>query len=117
MSPETDCLFCGIVDGRIPATRVHEDDLTVAFRDVAPQAPVHVLVIPKRHVTSLGAADDGDGDLLGRLLITARDVARAEGIAEAGYRVVLNTGDEGGQTVRHLHVHVLGGRPMKWPPG
>lgn len=117
MSSETDCLFCGIVEGRIPADLVREDDHTVAFKDINPQAPVHVLVIPRKHMPSLDVSEPDDQALLGELLLRARDVARAEGIAESGYRTVVNTGDHGGQTVDHLHVHVLGGRAMQWPPG
>lgn len=111
------CLFCRIVDGGVPADVVHETDRVLAFRDIDPKAPTHVLVIPKRHVASLGAAGDDDGPLLGEVLIVARDVARAEGIADAGFRVVANTGDDSGQAVSHLHVHVLGGRALGWPPG
>jgi histidine triad (HIT) family protein len=114
---DSSCLFCKIVAGEIPADVVHEDARLVAFRDIAPQAPVHVLVIPKEHVSSLEMAGDGDTDLLGEMLLAAREIARAEGIAEAGYRCVVNTGDAGGQSVHHLHVHVLGGRFMGWPPG
>lgn len=117
MSSTSDCVFCGIAEGRIPSDVIREDERTVAFRDTNPQAPVHVLVIPRKHVSSLDEADQEDGALLGGLLLAARDVARSEGIAESGYRTVINTGDEGGQTVRHIHVHVLGGRSMKWPPG
>lgn len=111
------CLFCRIVDGEIPADVVHETEHVLAFRDVSPKAPTHVLVIPKRHVASLGEADDHDTALLGEVMIAARDVARGAGIDEAGYRIVANTGDDGGQTVHHLHVHVLGGRALAWPPG
>lgn len=111
------CLFCRIVEEAIPADVVHETDRVLAFRDIAPQAPTHVLVIPKGHITSLGTVDDGDADLLGEIMLVARDVARAEGITESGFRVVANTGDDGGQAVQHLHVHVLGGRGMSWPPG
>ena len=117
MTPEADCLFCGIVDGRIPVEVVREDDHTVAFRDINPQAPVHVLIIPRMHVTSLDHTAVPDRELLGALLAAARDVAKSEGIAEVGYRTVINTGEGGGQTVHHLHLHVLGGRPMTWPPG
>jgi len=117
MTSQADCLFCAIAAGRIPATIVHEDEGIVAFRDIAPQAPVHVLIIPREHLGSLDAAGDDDAEVLGRLLLCARDVARTEGIAASGYRTVVNTGDEGGQTVGHLHVHILGGRPLKWPPG
>ncbi|MDX1495771.1 MAG: histidine triad nucleotide-binding protein [Longimicrobiales bacterium] len=111
------CLFCRIVDGEIPADVVHETDDVLAFRDVDPKAPTHVLVIPKKHVVSLGSAGDGDQALLGAVMMAARDVARAEGIADDGFRAVTNTGDDGGQSVHHLHVHVLGGRGMGWPPG
>jgi histidine triad (HIT) family protein len=117
MSSTSDCLFCGIVEGRIASNLICEDERTLAFRDINPQAPVHVLVIPKKHMSSLDDATAEDGALLGALMLTAREVARSEGIAESGFRTVVNTGDEGGQTVGHLHVHVLGGRSMKWPPG
>ena len=117
MSSTQDCLFCGIAEGRIASKLVREDAHTVAFRDINPQAPVHVLVIPRKHIGSLDDAGADEGTLLGALLTAAQDVARKEGIAESGYRTVINTGDEGGQTVGHLHVHVLGGRPMRWPPG
>ena len=115
--PEAQCLFCKIVAGEIPADLVAESEHAIAFRDITPQAPVHVLVIPRAHLASLGAASDGDAALLGEVLMLARDVARAEGVAEGGYRTVLNTGDDGGQSVHHLHVHVLGGRRFTWPPG
>ncbi|TAL08854.1 MAG: histidine triad nucleotide-binding protein [Nitrospirae bacterium] len=113
----SDCLFCKIGSGQIPAKVVLQDDEVLAFDDVNPQAPVHVLVIPKRHVSALNDAGAGDQALLGRLLEAAILVARKKGIAEAGYRVVANTGRDGGQTVFHLHLHVLGGRHMNWPPG
>lgn len=112
-----DCLFCKIVQGAIPAVVVGESDTALAFRDLNPVAPVHVLVIPKEHLTSVGAATDGQRDLLGDVLLLARDVAASEGIADSGYRTVLNTGEDGGQTVHHLHAHVLGGRGLTWPPG
>ncbi len=110
-----DCLFCRIVAGEIPATRVAEDDQCIAFRDIGPQAPVHVLVIPRTHVASLDRLESGA--LGGAILQMAAAVARSEGIAESGYRVVFNTNADGGQTVHHLHAHVLGGRAMHWPPG
>ncbi|MBI4420147.1 MAG: histidine triad nucleotide-binding protein [Gemmatimonadetes bacterium] len=110
-----DCLFCRIGRGEIPATKVTETKTFYAFRDLNPQAPVHVLAIPREHVASLNEAMDAG--LLGGLLLFARDVARAEGLADRGYRVVLNTNTDGGQTVFHLHAHILGGRAMKWPPG
>lgn len=110
-----DCLFCRIASGEIPAAKVAENEHCVAFRDIAPQAPVHILVIPKRHIPSLADADDPA--LLGELLTMVRDVAKAEYLPEKGYRCVINTGVDGGQTVHHLHLHLLGGRRMKWPPG
>lgn len=114
---DPDCLFCKIVQGAIPADIVGESDTALAFRDLNPVAPVHLLVIPKEHVASMGAATDGHRDLLGDVLLLARDVAGSEGIAGSGFRTVLNTGDDGGQTVHHLHAHVLGGRALAWPPG
>ena len=112
-----DCLVCRIVAGEIPATLVHEDDEIIAFRDIAPRAPTHVLIVPRRHIASIAALDDADAELAGRLLLVAADVARQEGIADAGYRVVTNIGAWGGQTIFHLHLHLLGGRPLTWPPG
>lgn len=116
-SPHDDCLFCKIANGDIPATLVHDGERIVAFRDINPQAPVHILLIPREHVASLDAAGDDHRDLLGELLLTARDLARSEGMAEDGYRTVLNIGADGGQTVHHLHLHLLGGRSLDWPPG
>lgn len=116
MSDDT-CLFCRIVDGEIPADVIHETDRVLAFRDIDPKAPTHVLVIPRKHLTSLGAAADDDGDLLGEIMLAARDVARSEGIADGGFRAVTNVGHDGGQEIQHLHVHVLGGRALSWPPG
>ena len=113
----SDCLFCGIVAGDIPATQVLESARTLAFRDVNPQAPTHVLVIPKEHhanVASLASVGDG---LLDEVIAQAHQVAVVEGVDQTGYRVVFNTGRESGQTVWHVHAHVLGGRPMAWPPG
>jgi histidine triad (HIT) family protein len=109
------CIFCRIASGEIPSKFVAESASCVAFRDLSPQAPVHVLVIPREHVTSLN--DVQSATLMGDLLSLARDVAAKEGIAESGYRVVINTGSDGGQSVFHLHAHVLGGRHMGWPPG
>jgi histidine triad (HIT) family protein len=112
-----DCLFCSIVAGEIPATRVLESSRTIAFRDINPQAPVHVLVIPREHYPDLSAvAATGDG-LLDEVAAQAHRVAVQEDIADGGYRVVFNTGADGGQTVGHAHAHVLGGRQMTWPPG
>ncbi len=111
------CLFCRIARGEIPATALYDDALVVAFRDIAPMAPTHVLVIPKQHVTSLAHGTPEHEALFGRLMRVATDVARQEGITETGYRVVINTGADGGQSVPHLHLHVLGGRKLGWPPG
>jgi len=110
-----DCLFCKVASGDIPATVVKRADGLLAFQDINPQAPTHLLVIPTEHVASLSEATDEN--LLGRMLGFARDLAREVGIAERGYRVVLNTNADGGQTVFHLHLHLLGGRAMRWPPG
>lgn len=111
------CLFCGIVSGDVPATIVRRDEHTVAFRDINPQAPTHVLVVPRRHIASVDAMDPEDELVMGRLFHAAREIARAEGISDAGYRLVVNVGEQAGQTVDHLHVHVLGGRHLGWPPG
>ncbi len=111
----SECLFCRIVRGELGANVVAQDQQFVAFRDINPQAPVHVLVIPRAHVATLNEANEPA--LLAGLLAQAREVARAEGLAERGYRVVINTNAEAGQSVFHLHAHVLGGRPMRWPPG
>lgn len=111
----SDCLFCRIVRGEIPATQVAESEDCLAFRDISPQAPVHVLVIPKRHYRSLEEVPDAS--VVGAMSMLAQQVARSEGIAAKGYRCVINTGEDGGQTVGHLHLHVLGGRGHKWPPG
>lgn len=108
-------LFSKIVRREIPADIVYEDELAMAFRDIAPQAPTHVLVIPKEPIESLATANDTG--LLGHLMGVARDVARSEGLEESGYRVVTNIGEDGGQSVFHLHLHVLGGRALSWPPG
>ena len=113
---DPDCLFCRILAGEIPSDRVHQDDDVIAFRDIAPRAPTHVLVIPRRHIPDADGLTPGDGDLLAKLFTVVRDVAAAEGL-EKGHRVVTNVGPESGQTVFHLHLHLLGGRPMAWPPG
>ncbi len=110
-------IFKKILDGEIPATIIYQDDLCIAFRDIDPQAPSHVLVIPRKEIPSLADASPDDHRLLGHLLIKAAEVAASEGLAENGYRVVINVGKNGGQAVDHLHLHVLGGRRMKWPPG
>jgi histidine triad (HIT) family protein len=110
-----DCLFCRIVRKEIPAKLVAEDDHCIAFRDINPQAPLHVLVIPREHVPSLDQAHDAE--LLGRLSLMAAEIARKEGVAANGYRTVMNTNRAAGQTVFHVHLHLLGGRAMHWPPG
>jgi histidine triad (HIT) family protein len=112
-----DCLFCRIVSGDQDADVVAEGDDWLAFRDINPQAPTHVLVVPKRHVDSVDELDEADRDLAGELLLAARRVAREEGVADDGYRLVANSGRRAGQSVFHLHFHLLGGRSMKWPPG
>ena len=112
-----DCIFCKIADGQIPSQQVFEDDVCVAFNDLNPQAPAHILIIPREHVDSLDKAGDDHKETLGHLLLTAANIARERGFAEAGYRVVINTNADGGQTVFHLHVHLLAGRPFIFPPG
>jgi len=109
-------MFCKIIDGSIPSTSVYQDDQCYAFNDIDPKAPVHVLVIPRKHISSLAEAQKEDEEILGHLLGAAAEVARMRGLAN-GYRTVISTGKDGGQTVDHLHVHVLGGRAMHWPPG
>lgn len=111
-----DCIFCKIVAGEIPSKKVFEDDSVLAFHDIDPKAPKHILVIPKKHLASLAEAQPGDVALLGHLLASASAIAREHGLGK-GYRVVISTGPEGGQTVDHLHLHLLGGRQMHWPPG
>jgi len=112
-----DCLFCAIVAGDIPATKVLETDRILAFRDINPQAPTHVLVIPKTHYPDVAALAAADAALLGEVIDAVQQVAVADGVAETGYRVVFNTGAEAGQTVPHVHGHLLGGRVLTWPPG
>ena len=109
------CLFCRIVSGEIPATKIFEDKVSIAFADIHPQAPTHFLVIPKKHINSLAQATEADKELLGHLTLVATDLAKKS--LSKGFRIVVNTGEEGGQTVEHLHLHVLGGRTMHWPPG
>ena len=114
---QPNCIFCKIASGEIESDVAHEDERCIAFHDLNPQAPTHVLLIPKRHIENVGTAGEGDGDLLGHLLVTAPQVAEKVGLAKDGYRLVLNVGRYGGQSVDHLHIHILGGRPLKWPPG
>jgi histidine triad (HIT) family protein len=112
----SDCLFCKIAAGSLPAKIVYRDDDLLAFHDIAPQAPTHILVIPARHISSVAALAGEDGDLAGRLVLAAARIAEQAGL-HSGYRLVTNVGRQGGQSVDHLHIHILGGRPMKWPPG
>ncbi len=111
------CLFCRIIAGEVPSTKVHEDDLVAAIRDIAPRAPTHILLMPKTHIASAADLTEADAPMLGRLFAVAADLARREGIAEPGFRLVANVGRYAGQSVDHLHVHLLGGRPFAWPPG
>lgn len=113
----SDCLFCKICAGQLGATITYRDEEVVAFKDIGPKAPVHELVIPVRHVASLGDANAGDASLLGKLMLIAAERARAAGMSERGFRVVINAGPDAGQSVPHLHVHVLAGRELGWPPG
>ena len=113
----SDCLFCKIAAGHIPCTEVFADENILAFRDIDPKAPTHILVIPRRHIPGLSAMTDDDTDLAGKLLMAATKIAAAEGLVPGGYRFVINNGEDGGQTVGHLHLHILGGRALAWPPG
>ncbi|MDT5262978.1 MAG: histidine triad family protein [Acidobacteriota bacterium] len=117
MAKSEDCIFCKIVAGEIPAAKIFEDERAVVFRDINPQAPTHALIIPRAHVASLNEAVESDEALLGHLLRVAARVAQDEGHADSGFRTVINTGAHAGQTVFHVHVHVLGGRSLTWPPG
>ena len=111
------CLFCRIIAREIPASLVYEDDHVIAFNDINPQAPTHVLVVPKRHIETLNALEPGDDQLVGELVRRAAAIAHERGISKKGYRTLFNTNREAGQTVFHIHLHLLGGRPMAWPPG
>jgi len=113
----SDCIFCKIAAGEIPADLVYEDDLVVGFRDLSPQAPTHVLLIPRKHIATINDIAEEDEALIGRLYRAAAEVAGREGFGESGYRTLINCNAEGGQTVFHLHLHLLGGRRMNWPPG
>ncbi len=113
----TDCLFCKIRDGEIPADIVYENDDVIAFRDVNPQAPVHVLIVPRKHIATVNDVQPDDAAVMGKLFLAAQQIAAQEGIADDGYRLVVNCNSKAGQTVFHIHMHVLGGRNMTWPPG
>jgi histidine triad (HIT) family protein len=112
-----DCIFCKIVSGEIPCERVYEDDVCIAFTDLNPQAPTHILVIPRQHLDLLDKADQKNKEMLGHLLVSSAEIARQRGFSDDGYRLVINTNGDGGQTVFHLHVHLLAGRPFVFPPG
>ena len=113
----SDCIFCRIVRGEAPADIVYQDDVVTAFRDIAPQAPTHIVLIPNRHIENLSELDEQDADDLGAMLLVAQNIAATEGIEDRGYRLVINTGVNAGQSVPHLHLHILGGRRLRWPPG
>ena len=111
------CLFCRIAAGDVPSDRLHDDELVIAIRDISPQAPTHILLLPRAHIASAADLTEADGPLLGRMFAVAANLARSEGIVDAGYRLVSNVRDWGGQSVDHLHIHLMGGRPFGWPPG
>ena len=111
------CLFCKIAQGEVSATVLHDDTEMMAFRDIRPQAPTHVLIIPKQHIATIDDADSKDEQLLGRMILAAKKLAKSEGLSDVGYRLVFNVNSGGGQEVYHIHLHLLGGRQMTWPPG
>jgi histidine triad (HIT) family protein len=113
----SDCIFCKIVDGEIPSTQVYDDKIVMAFRDINPVAPTHVLIIPKEHISSVNEITIEDEPVMGHLFTVAKQIARQEGIADSGYRLILNTGPDGGQEVFHIHLHLLGGHKMRYPMG
>jgi histidine triad (HIT) family protein len=113
----SECLFCKFVSGEITPNIVYQDDEVLAFRDINPQSPTHILIIPKRHISTLNDLTPEDAELVGKLYLTAKKLAADEGIDESGYRTVMNCNEEAGQSVFHIHLHLLGGRPMAWPPG
>ena len=115
--PNEDCLFCRIASMEVPADIVFEDDTVIAFRDITPKAPVHILLIPRQHITSAASLTDANGPMLGRLFAIAAQIARDEGVAKSGFRMTTNSGAGAGQSVPHLHFHLMGGRQMGWPPG
>ncbi|HAZ37129.1 MAG TPA: histidine triad nucleotide-binding protein [Clostridiaceae bacterium] len=112
-----DCIFCGIVNNDIPSKKVYEDDKVVAFEDINPAAPVHVVIVPRKHISSLMDINDEDATLIGHIFMVAKKIATEKNISENGFRIVCNCGEDGGQTVKHLHFHLLGGRSFGWPPG
>lgn len=112
-----DCLFCKIIAGEIPSGKVYEDEYVYAFNDISPEAPVHVLIVPKAHIASCNEITEENAEIISKIFLAAKKIAEEKSIAEGGYRVVNNCGDDGGQTVKHLHFHLLGGRSLNWPPG
>ena len=113
----SDCLFCKILEGEIPCDRVYENDQVIAFRDVNPQAPTHILVIPRKHISTVNDLTPDDKNIVGEMILAAQVIAKQEGIEESGYRLIMNCNEGAGQTVFHIHLHILGGRRMNWPPG
>jgi histidine triad (HIT) family protein len=113
----SDCLFCAVIEGKVKGDVVYQDDAVVAFRDIGPKAPVHLLIVPRKHIASVSSLEPADGPVVGAIFIAAAKLAKDFGIAESGYRVVVNNGADAGQSVLHLHYHLLGGRQMRWPPG
>lgn len=113
----SDCLFCKIVSGEIPCDKIYENDKLIAFRDIDPKAPTHILVIPKKHIRSINELEISDQSLAGDILLSAKEIAKIENIESSGYRTIFNTNSDGGQTVYHIHMHVMGGRQLHWPPG
>jgi len=114
---DPNCLFCKIITGKIPSAKVYEDEKYFAFRDINPQAPTHVLIVPKKHIPTTNDVSEGDAALIGGMIVAAAQIARKEGCADAGYRAVFNCNAGAGQSVFHVHLHLLGGRPLAWPPG
>ena len=117
MGLDPNCLFCKIVDRKIPAKLVHSDDMSIAFEDINPQAPSHILVVPKKHIRDIQSMDEGDRELIGHLFFIARNLAEKRGLDKGGYRLVINNGRDAGQAVFHIHLHLLSGRAFTWPPG
>ena len=113
----TDCLFCKIIDGEIPSDTVYENDDIVAFKDVNPHSPTHILIVPRKHIATINDLKGEDAKIMGEMMLAAQGIAKSEGIAESGFRLVINTNDDAGQTVHHIHMHLMGGRNMAWPPG
>lgn len=113
----TDCIFCKIVNGEIPSSKVYEDEYVLCFSDINPEAPVHIVMIPKKHIASLNELTKEDSQIIAHIFMVGKIIAKEKGISESGYRIINNCGEDGGQSVQHLHFHLLGGRMMKWPPG